>query len=115
MTSDTRARSLAWSYLLVAGAAEVAFSYFLKLSESFTKLGPTLTFVVLGALSFWMLTLAMRRITLGTAYAVWTGIGAFGTALVGIIAFGDPVTSARVALILVIVGAVVGLKLVSKE
>lgn len=115
MALDAKARSLAWSYLLVAGAAEVGFTYFLKLSESFAMPGPTLAFVGLGAVSFWMLTLAMRRITLGTAYAVWTGIGAFGTALVGILAFGDPVTTARVVLILVIVGAVVGLKLVSRE
>jgi quaternary ammonium compound-resistance protein SugE len=115
MTPESRARSAAWTYLLVAGAAEIAFTYFLKLSESFTKPGPTAMFIGLGAVSFWMLTLAMRRITLGTAYAVWTGIGAFGTALVGILAFGDPVTTPRVVLILVIVGAVVGLKLVSKE
>ena len=115
MTPQARARSAAWSYLLVAGAAEVGFTYFLKLSEGFTKLGPTMAFVALGAVSFWLLTLAMRHITLGTAYAVWTGIGAFGTALVGVLAFGDPVTAARVVLILVIIGAVVGLKLVSKE
>lgn len=115
MPPEVKARSVAWTYLLVAGAAEVGFAYFLKLSDSFSQLGPTAMFVALGALSFWMLTLAMRHITLGTAYAVWTGIGAFGTALVGIVAFGDPVTTARVALILVIVGAVVGLKLVSRE
>lgn len=115
MTPETKNKSTAWTYLLVAGAAEVGFTYFLKLSESFTRPGPTLAFVALGAVSFWLLTLAMRRITLGTSYAVWTGIGAFGTAVVGILAFGDPVTAARVALILVIVGAVVGLKLVSKE
>jgi len=115
MTPEAKARSVAWTCLFGAGAAEVAFTYFLKLSESFTRLGPTAMFMALGALSFWLLTLAMRRITLGTAYAVWTGIGAFGTALVGILVFGDPATMARVALILVIVGAVAGLKLVSKE
>ncbi|NJN39836.1 MAG: multidrug efflux SMR transporter [Gammaproteobacteria bacterium] len=115
MTPVSKARSAAWIYLLIAGAAEIAFTYFLKASESFTKLGPTLAFVALSAVSFWLLTLAMRRITLGTAYAIWTGIGAFGTAIVGILAFGDPVTGARVTLILVIIGAVIGLKLVSKE
>ncbi len=86
MALDAKARSRAWSYLLVAGAAEVGFTYFLNLRESFAKLGPTLAFV---------------------------GLGAFGTALVGILAFGDPVTAARVVLILVIVGAVVGLKFYS--
>lgn len=115
MTPDAGANARAWGYLLAAGAAEIAFTYFLKLSEGFTKLGPTLAFAALGAASFYLLTLAMRRIPLGTAYAVWTGIGAFGTAVVGIAVFGDPVTAARLVLILAIVSAVVGLKLVSKE
>jgi len=115
MTPEARTKSVAWTYLLAAGIAEVGFTYFLKLSAGFTLLWPTLAFLALSALSFWLMTLAMRRIPLGTAYAVWTGIGAFGTALVGIVAFGDPVTGARVALILVIIGAVVGLKLVSRE
>jgi quaternary ammonium compound-resistance protein SugE len=105
----------AWGCLVGAGAAEIGFAYFLKLSESFTKLGPTLAFAALGAASFYLLTLAMRGIPLGTAYAVWTGIGAFGTAVVGIVAFGDPVTAVRVFLVLAIVGAVVGLKLVARE
>jgi quaternary ammonium compound-resistance protein SugE len=115
MKSVVRASSRAWACLLAAGAAEVGFTYFLKLSESFTKLAPTVAFVALGAVSFWMITLAMRRIPIGTAYAVWTGIGAFGTAIVGILAFGDPLTWARVVLILAIIGAVVGLKLVSRD
>ncbi|MGB8434942.1 MAG: multidrug efflux SMR transporter [Burkholderiales bacterium] len=115
MTSDAKASSIAWTCLVVAGTAEVGFAYFLKLSESFTRVGPTAAFVALGAFSFWMLTLAMRRIALGTAYAVWTGIGAAGTAVVGVFAFSDPITTARIVLILVIVGAVAGLKLVSRE
>lgn len=115
MTPETKAKSIAWTHLLAAGAAEVGFTYFLKLSEGFTQLWPTLAFVVLSAASFWMITLAMRWIPLGTAYAVWTGIGAAGTALVGMAVFGDPVTAPRVALILVIIGSVAGLKLVSRE
>jgi len=115
MTPEARSKSVAWTYLLAAGAAEVGFTYSLKLSEGFTRLGPTLAFLALSAVSFWLITLAMRRIPLGTAYAVWTGIGAFGTALVGIVGFGDPVTAPRVALILVIIGAVAGLKLVSRD
>jgi len=115
MTPDAKSQFIAWTYLVVAGGAEVGFTYFLKLSESFTRIGPTATFVLLGAMSFWMLTLAMRRIPLGTAYAVWTGIGAAGTALVGVLVFSDPVTTARIVLILVVVGAVAGLKLVSRE
>lgn len=115
MTPDARAKSRAWSCLLAAGAAEVGFAYFLKLSEGFTRWAPTAAFVALGALSFWLITLAMRRIPLGTAYAVWTGIGAFGTAVVGIVAFGDPVSAGRVALILVIIAAIVGLKLASTD
>ena len=112
MTPESKARSVAWTYLIVAGAAEVGFTYFLKLSESFTKLDATLAFIGLGAVSFSLLTLAMRRITLGTAYAVWTGIGAFGTAIVGMVFFRDPVTSGRVFFIFLLIAAIVGLKLV---
>lgn len=115
MTPAASAPARAWASLLGAGAAEVGFTYFLKLSEGFTQPGPTLAFVALGAVSFYLMTLAMRVIPLGTVYAVWTGIGAFGTALVGILAFGDPATPARIALIAAIVVAVAGLKAVSRE
>ena len=104
---------MAWLYLAVAGVFEIGFTTALKLSESFTKPLPTVAFVVFSALSFWMLTVAMRSIPLGTAYAVWTGIGAFGTAVIGILFFNDPIDFGRVFFLLVLIGSIVGLKLVS--
>jgi len=75
---------------------------------------PTILFFVFAASSFWLLTRAMKTIPLGTAYAVWTAIGAVGTAVVGILAFGDPVTFWRIVFLAAIVAIVVGLKMVSK-
>ena len=74
---------MGWIFVLLAGLFEIGFTTSLKLSENFTHLWPSLAFVVFAALSFGLLTNAIRFIPLGTAYAVWTGIGAVGTALVG--------------------------------
>ncbi len=104
---------MGWIYLLIAGVFEIVFTTSLKLSDSFTKLLPSIGFVLSAAVSFWFLTKAMQSIPLGTSYAVWTGIGAFGTAVVGILAFNDPVTFGRVFFLLVLVGSILGLKLVS--
>ncbi|WP_298609007.1 multidrug efflux SMR transporter [uncultured Thiothrix sp.] len=78
---------MGWLYLLAAGAAGIGFSTFLKLSDNFSKTGPTIGFISFSALSFWLLTKALHTIPLGTAYGVWAGIGAFGTAITGIIYF----------------------------
>jgi len=104
-----------WVILFLAGLLEVAWAVGLKFTEGFTRPGATLLtgLALLG--SVWLLAVSVRTLPIGTAYAVWTGIGAFGTAIVGILAFGESVTAARITLILIIVGAVVGLKLVSKE
>ncbi len=102
-----------WIYLLVAGICEIGFTTALKLSDNFTKAAPTIGFLLLGAISFYLLSLSMKNIPLGTAYAVWTGIGAFGTAVVGILFFGDPVFFWRVFFLLLLVASIVGLKLVS--
>lgn len=102
-----------WIYLLVAGLFEIGFTTALKLSDNFTKMVPTIGFLILGAISFYLLSISMKNIPLGTAYAVWTGIGAFGTAIVGILFFGDPVFFWRVFFILLLVASIVGLKLVS--
>lgn len=104
---------VAWLYLFVAGIFEICFTTCLKLSEGFTKLWPSLGFLVATIASFSLLSMALTRIPLGTAYAVWTGIGAFGTALVGMIFFKDPVTFWRVFFLLGIILCVVGLKAVS--
>ncbi len=104
---------MGWLYLLAAGILEIAFSSFLKLSDGFTRPVWTVATFVFGAGSFLVLNLAVRTIALGTAYAVWTGIGAFGTAVIGIMAFQDPVTPERILFLGLIIGAIVGLKFVS--
>ena len=104
---------MAWIYLVVAGLFEIGFTTFLKLSDGFTKLWPSLRFLVFSAISFLLLTVALRVIPLGTAYAVWTGIGALGTAVVGILFFEDPVSVLRIMFLMLLIGSIVGLKLVS--
>ena len=102
-----------WVYLGLAGVFEIGFTTFLKLSEGFRRVGYTLAFVGAAAISFWLLTLSLAAIPLGTAYATWTGIGAFGTAIVGMVFFRDPVTIGRVGFIFLLIAAIIGLKLVS--
>lgn len=104
---------MAWLYLILAGFFEVGFAAALKLSDGLSKLWPSVAFVLLGAASFMLLTRAMASIPLGTAYAVWTGIGAVGTVLVGIIWFGDPVSGPRLFFLAALLCSLVGLKLVS--
>jgi quaternary ammonium compound-resistance protein SugE len=101
----------AWTLLLVAGLLEVVWSTSMKASDGFTK--HIYTGITLGAawLSFWLLGLAMKSLPLGTAYAVWTGIGAVGAAVLGMLFFKEPATFARIACIAAIVGGILGLKL----
>jgi quaternary ammonium compound-resistance protein SugE len=102
-----------WVWLILAGCFECAFTTCLKLSDGLTKIGWSVAFVLLSIVSFLLLTLASRNIPLGTAYAVWTGIGAFGTAAIGILWFQDPATFWRVFFLATLIGSVIGLKLVS--
>src|SRR5262245_29931555 len=104
-----------WLYLILAGFFECAFTTCMKLSDGLTKIGWTVAFVLLSIVSFGFLTLASRKISLGTAYAVWTGIGAVGTALVGIIWFKDPATFWRLFFLVGLIGCLIGLKLVSPD
>lgn len=104
---------MAWGLLVLAGLFEVGFTTCLKLSESFTKPIPSMGFLMCAILSFWLLTKAAETIPLGTAYAVWTGIGAFGTAVIGICFFGDPATTLRLVFLVLLIGSIIGLKLVS--
>lgn len=104
-----------WLLLVLAGLFECAFTTCLKLSDGLTKLGWAIAFVLLSIVSFALLTLASRQIPLGTAYAVWTGIGAAGTAAIGIIWFKDPATFWRVFFLATLIGSLVGLKLSSPE
>ena len=102
-----------WVSLLLAGAFEVGFTTFMKLSEGFSKWIFVGFFLISASASFTFLAQAMKSIPLGTAYAIWTGIGAFGTALIGMLFFKDPVSIGRVLFLLLLVGSIVGLKLVS--
>lgn len=101
-----------WLYLLLAGVFEIGFALGLKYSEGFTRPWPTLGTLAGAGISLWLLTQALKDIPLGTAYAIWTGIGALGTAALGIALFGDSASPARLACIGLIVAGVIGLKLV---
>lgn len=102
-----------WVYLIIAGVFEIGFTTSMKLSKDFTHVFYTLTFVVCAALSFWFLNKSLSTIPLGTAYAIWTGIGAFGTAVIGMMYFNDPVSTMRMVLLGILIGSIVGLKLVA--
>ena len=102
-----------WPHLIIAGPLEVAWAIGLKQTEGWTRLWPSVITALLMIASFFFLSLALRMLPLGTAYAIWTGIGAVGTALVGIFVFGEPRTAARLVCIVLIVAGIVGLKLTS--
>jgi len=100
---------------VIAGLFEVAFTSSMKLSEGFTKGRYVTLFFIAITCSFALLASAMKTIPLGTAYAVWTGIGAVGTAIVGIVFFKDPNTFWRMFFLTLLIGSIVGLKVVSPE
>jgi quaternary ammonium compound-resistance protein SugE len=104
-----------WLWLIAAGLAEIGFTASLKLSQGFSQLSYTLLFGLFAFLSFALLARATRQIALGTAYAVWTGIGAVGTALVGMLWFGEDASAGRLFFLVLIVTAIVGLRLSSKS
>lgn len=102
-----------WFYLTVAGLFEIGWAVGLKYTEGFTKPVPTVLTLAAMAVSLWLLGLALKELPMGTAYAVWTGIGSVGTAILGIWLFGDPATVLRLLCIGLIVAGIVGLKLVA--
>ncbi len=102
---------MAWLYLIVAGLLETVFAVSLKQSQGFTRLWPSLVFLAASLGSFYLLSQAVRTLPIGTAYAVWTGIGAAGTAIVGIVLLGEPRDLLRLLAIALIVLGVVGLQL----
>jgi quaternary ammonium compound-resistance protein SugE len=104
---------MAWIYLLFAGLFEIGWAIGLKYTHGFTRLVPTALTVGSMVVSLGLLGLALKTLPLGTAYALWTGIGTIGTAILGIILFGEPATALRLACIGLIVAGIVGLKLVS--
>lgn len=104
---------MAWVVLFVAGLLEIGWAIGLKYTEGFTRPMPSVLTLASMAGSVILLGLAVKTLPIGTAYAVWTGIGAVGTALLGIILFGDPATALRLACIGLIVAGILGLKLVT--
>ena len=104
---------MAWVWLAVAGCFEIVWAVLLKYTEGFTRLVPSVLTLAAMVLSIVLLGMALKALPVGTAYAVWTGIGAVGTAALGIYLFGEPATAARLASIGLIVAGIVGLKLVT--
>ncbi len=102
-----------WLILVVAGLFEIVWAIGLKYTDGFTKLWPTVGTVTAMVISIALLGLAMKTLPVGTAYAVWTGIGAVGTVTLGMILLGEPATVARVVCILLIVSGIIGLKIFS--
>lgn len=104
---------MAWFMLIVAGAFETAWAIGLKYSDGFSRLVPSVLTVGAMAASIVLLSIALKSLPVGTAYAVWTGIGAVGTAVLGIVLFDEPATVLRIASIALVVGGIAGLKLAS--
>ncbi|MDP3256938.1 quaternary ammonium compound efflux SMR transporter SugE [Bosea sp. (in: a-proteobacteria)] len=104
---------MAWLYPFIAGLFEIGWAIGLKYTQGFTRLVPTVLTLASMAVSLGLLGLALKSLPVGTAYAVWTGIGTVGTALLGIVLLGEPATALRLACIGLIVAGIVGLKLVA--
>jgi quaternary ammonium compound-resistance protein SugE len=113
MSSFQPSPAQAWLLLLVAGLLEVGWAVGMKSTAGFTRWGPSLFVLVTALLSFYLLALAMKALPVGTAYAVWVGIGAVGAALLGIVLLGEPASLPRIASVLLIVAGVVGLRVFS--
>ena len=106
---------MAWLILLAAAAFEIAFALSLKPSEGFSRLWPTLGVLVFGVISVALLAKTLDRLPVGTAYAIWTGIGSVGVVTLGIVIFHEPVTPTRLACIALIVVGIVGLRLAGAD
>jgi quaternary ammonium compound-resistance protein SugE len=103
----------AWTYLIIAGLFETGWAVGLKYTHGFSRLWPSVGTVLAMIASFALLSSALKTIPVGTGYAVWTGIGAVGTAILGMVLFGEPRTGSRLVCIVLIVAGIVGLKLFS--
>ncbi|WP_421570730.1 DMT family transporter [Stenotrophomonas sp. PD6] len=104
---------MAWIYLLAAGVLEIVWAFAMKQSDGFSKLTPSLITLVGMIGSFWLLALAMRSLPLGTAYTIWTGIGAVGAFIIGIVFLGEQVNAMRIAAAVLIVSGLVLMKVSS--
>ena len=101
---------MAWAYLLLAGAFEVGFASTLKLTDGFTRLWPTIVFLIFAIASFALLAKAAQTLPIGTAYAVWTGIGAVGTVIIGILFYKEPATALRLFFLATLIVSIIGLR-----
>lgn len=106
---------MSWIYLLIAGVFEICFAISLKYAEGFSKPLPSVLFIVFTILSYFFLDKAIGTIPLGTAYAIWTGIGATGIAIIGMFYFGEPAGFWRIFFIFTLIGSIIGLKFVSNS
>lgn len=104
---------MAWVFLMLAGAFEIAFTTAMRFTDGFTKLWPTLLVLALATVSIYFVTKASELMPLGTAYAAWGGIGAIGTVVIGILYFGEPVTLWRMVFLSTLILSIAGLKLVT--
>ena len=102
---------MAWVILAIAGVFEVGWAIGLKYTDGFTRLWPTVGTVLAMIISLWLLGVAMKSLPVGTAYSVWVGVGSVGTVALGIVLLGEPVNSARLISVALIIGGIVGLKL----
>ena len=102
---------MAWTILIIAGLFEIGWAIGLKYTAGFTRLWPSVWTIIAMIVSVYLLALAVRTLPIGTGYAVWTGIGAAGTAILGIVLLGEPAMAARLACIGLIIAGIVGLKL----
>lgn len=104
---------MAWVYLIIAGLLEIGCTTIFRYTEGMTRVGPMLAFFAVGFLSIYFLNKSLSGIPLGTAYAVWTGIGAAGTAVIGIMAYQEPATTWRMVMLMVLIGSIMGLQVAS--
>lgn len=104
---------MSWTYLFLAGLFEIGWAIGLKYTDGFTRLVPSLLTVGSMVISLGLLGLALKELPVGTAYAIWTGIGTVGTAMLGILLLGEPATALRLGCIALIIAGIVGLKLVA--
>jgi len=102
--------AIAWVYLIIAGLFEAVWAIGLKYAEGFTKLWPSVITIVAMAISLYFLALAIKTLPVGTAYAVWTGIGAFTTAILGVVLFSEPIHFSRIFFLLLLLVSIIGLK-----
>jgi quaternary ammonium compound-resistance protein SugE len=114
-TKREESAQMAWLYLFVAGLFETAWAIGLKYSAGFTKLGPSLFTVIAMLISIYLLAVALRTLPVGTGYAVWTGIGSVGAAILGILLFNESREFSRILCILLIVAGIIGLKLTAPD